>query len=237
MTELSPPRPFIRIRGRSFVALVLAPERPVADWLAGLDDQLQRSPGFFDGRPVVVDLTGLPVAESDVPGLITALESRDIRIIGVEGADDSWPGDEVWGRPPMSATRADRLIEIPDETAAAAPAPPPDPEPATLLLDHSIRSGQSVTHLAGDVVIIGSVASGAEVVAGGSIHIYGALRGRALAGLAGHPGSRIFCRRMEAELLAIDGLYRVADDMDPALRRRSVQTWRQDDTLFMAAFD
>ncbi len=223
--------PFIRVRGRSFLALVLAPVPPLGDWLEALDDQMQRSASFFDGRPVVVDLSAVPVASEDVPALIAALQARDIRIIGVEGADQSWPGDAVWGRPPMALARADRMLDVEDETPV-----PPVPEPAALLIDRPVRSGQSVIFERGDLTIVGSVASGAEVIAGGSIHVYGTLRGRAVAGLAGH-GGRIFCRRMEAELLAIDGVYKTADAMDPSLRSRAVQVWLQNDDLCMAALD
>ena len=77
----------------------------------------------------------------------------------------------------------------------------------------------------GDVTVIGSVASGAEVFAGGSVHVYGTLRGRVVAGFTGNPAARVFCRRLEAELVAIDGVYRTADDMDAALRGRAVQAW------------
>ena len=77
----------------------------------------------------------------------------------------------------------------------------------------------------GDVTVVGSVASGAEIMAGGSIHIYGTLRGRAIAGLAGNPRARIFCSKLEAELLAIDGMYQTAEDMEPDCAGRSVQAW------------
>jgi septum site-determining protein MinC len=86
------------------------------------------------------------------------------------------------------------------------------------------------------VTVVGSVASGAEVIAGGSIHIYGSLRGRAMAGSTGNARARIFCRKIEAELLAIDGLYKTADDIDASLRRRPVQAWLEGDALMMAAF-
>ncbi|MEJ1977026.1 MAG: septum site-determining protein MinC [Acetobacteraceae bacterium] len=98
-----------------------------------------------------------------------------------------------------------------------------------------MRSGQSILFEKGDVTILGSVSSGAEVVAGGSIHVYGTLRGRAIAGLTTRASARIFCQRMEAELLAIDGVYKTADDMDQSLRNRAVQAWLQGDTLMMAA--
>ena len=87
------------------------------------------------------------------------------------------------------------------------------------------------------MVIVGSVAWGAEIVAGGSIHIYGALRGRAIAGLSGTGGARIFCRKLEAELLAIEGVYRTAEDVDPALHGKSVQARLEGETMIIAALD
>ena len=94
-------------------------------------------------------------------------------------------------------------------------------ESPSLLIDQPVRSGQSIVFEKGDVTIVGSVASGAEVIAGGSIHVYGTLRGRAIAGLAGNTRARIFCRRLEAELLAIDGVYQTADDMDAQPARQA----------------
>ena len=77
----------------------------------------------------------------------------------------------------------------------------------------------------GDVTVLGSVGSGAEIVAGGSIHIYGALRGRAMAGVKGNPAARIYCQKIEAELLAIDGYYQTAEDISAMLRNRPAQAW------------
>ena len=89
----------------------------------------------------------------------------------------------------------------------------------------------------GDVTVVGSVASGAEIVAGGSIHIYGALRGRAMAGAAGNARARIFCSKIEAELLAIDGLYKTADEIDPDLRGRPIQAWLEGHAIRVVALD
>jgi len=93
----------------------------------------------------------------------------------------------------------------------------------SLIVDHSVRSGQIIDYPQGDVTVVGSVSSGAEIVAGGSIHVYGTLRGRALAGTAGDPTARIFCRKFRPELLAINGSYRRADDFAAELWDRTVQ--------------
>jgi septum site-determining protein MinC len=219
------------------MALVLAPETPLPTWLIALDAQIERSPSFFDNRPVVLDLAGLPREQPDIEGLMGQLETRGIRVIGTEGAHPSWRGVETWGRPLPSGGRATRDVAPPDETPRRPAAPEPAAEPSGLLIDHPIRSGQSVVFEKGDVTVVGSVASGAEVIAGGSVHIYGALRGRAIAGFAGNPRARIFCRRLDAELLAIDGVYQTADDMDASLRQRAVQAWLEGETMRITALD
>src|SRR5689334_6175081 len=203
------------------MALVLAPEPPVEDWLDALDSQIKRSPSFFDGRPVVLDLGALPIEQPNVADLLHTLHDRGIRIIGTEGAHPSWQGLEPWAPLHANSTRPARAIDVPDEPRTAAPSH----DTTSLLIDQPVRSGQSIVFEKGDVTIVGSVASGAEVLAGGSIHIYGALRGRAIAGLTGNTRARIFCRKLEAELLAIDGVYQTADDMSAALRGKPVQAW------------
>src|SRR5207244_10833764 len=97
--------------------------------------------------------------------------------------------------------------------------------PTACLLQAPVLSGQAVMFPEGDGHVLGSVGSGAEVVAGGSIHIYGALRGRAMAGVNGHASARIYCQKIEAELLAIDGFYQTAEELDEALRNRPAQAW------------
>ena len=94
---------------------------------------------------------------------------------------------------------------------------------AALLVNEPVRSGQSIIYPHGDVIVVGSVASGAEIIAGGSIHVYGCLRGRAFAGTNGNTNARIFCSKFDAEMMVIDGLYKTADDFDLALRGTSVQ--------------
>ncbi|GGD02938.1 septum site-determining protein MinC [Aureimonas glaciei] len=227
----------VRLRGRSFLALVLSPELPFRDWLASLDDLAARSTGFFLGRPIVLDVAGLKITKEDLSGLIAQLASRNVRIMGIEGAASSLLGP---GMPPeMRGGRAAGDI-VPDETPTEADAgkpqvvgsPPIVPVlQGSLVIDSPVRSGQSIVFPEGDVTILGSVASGAEVIAGGSIHVYGSLRGRALAGSAGQPTARIFCRKLEAELIAIDGLYKTAEDIEARFIGQSVQAWLDGDEL------
>jgi septum site-determining protein MinC len=169
------------------------------------------------------------------------LAERGIRIIGLDGAepqqlDPSLPPLLKGGRPaadvPANETGSAQLSA--GEPAAA----PPRNEPSSLLIESPIRSGQSVVFPYGDLTVLGAVSSGAEVIAAGSIHIYGTLRGRAMAGAMGNNAkARIFCSRNEAELIAIDGYYRTAEDMAPELRSRPVQCWLDDRMLQITALD
>ena len=237
---LTKPRP-IRLKGRSFLALSLAPELPFEDWLVGLDDLADRSAGFFLRRPVVLDLTGLDIDKAELRKLIYELGQRNVRIMGVEGARNSLLGPDMppamsEGRPaadfePPAESDADEAPAAPAAEAVAAAAPVAVQATGSLVVTEPVRSGQSVFFPEGDVTIVGSVASGAEVVAGGSIHVYGTLRGRALAGTNGNGAARIFCRRLEAELMAVDGFYLTAEDMEPDLRGRAVQAWLEGDAL------
>lgn len=210
------------------------PDPPLEAWLEQLDAQLVRAPQFFQGRAVMLDFAALPGQEDRYPGLVAEMGRRGIRVVGVEGADMSRFGDAM---PPVLG--GGRHVSVTGDEPALPEAKPP--EPPALLVDRPVRSGQSVSFPGGDVTIVGSVASGSEVIAGGSIHVYGTLRGRAIAGLLGPgPGGarpRIFCRRLKAELLAIDGVYKTADEMDPALQDRAVQVWLNGDELAIAALD
>jgi septum site-determining protein MinC len=219
----------MRFRGRSYMAFALTPEPPIADWLAEIDAWMRSSAGFFVGRPAVLDLAAVSLSSAGIAHLISELEGRDIRILGIEGADAAALGP---GLPPvLKGGRAANPPEAPGGTAATAAEAK---ETHSLLVDAPVRSGQSVVFPTGDVTVLGSIASGAEVAAGGSVHVYGTLRGRALAGCNGNRTARILCRKLEAELLAIDGYYQAADDISPALRGRPVQAWL-DETMVKVA--
>jgi septum site-determining protein MinC len=234
MTQLLTDARSIRIKGRSFLAVMLSPDLPLDDWLVRLDDLAARSAGFFLGRPVVLDITDLAIDRTQLKELIAELGQRNVSIMGIEGGRPSILGP---GMPP--ALKGGRPVSDFEMTSHEAPvevARKPDAIETrqslqSLIIREPVRSGQSVIFPEGDVTVIGSVASGSEVIAGGSIHIYGTLRGRAMAGSLGNTSARIFCRKLEAELVAIDGIYKMAEDMEPSLRGQAVQLWLDDDAI------
>jgi len=225
-TEREPKSQQVRLRGRSYVAFVFTPVVPIVDWLSEIDATVARSPGFFAGKPIVLDLSAVDLSRPAISHLLLSLEKRNIRVLGIEGVDATVLASNM---PPLLAGGRSCVVPQPGPEKAdpvAVPAPP-----TSLLLDHPIRSGQSIVFPDGDVTVVGSVSSGAEIVAGGSIHIYGTLRGRAMAGINGNSAARIYCQKIEAELLAIDGFYRTAEEFDAALRNRPAQAWLDGETL------
>jgi septum site-determining protein MinC len=182
---------------------------------------------------VVLDLSAVTLTSSAIAHLLSELGTRGVRIMGLEGVGPEKLGPNL---PPL--VNGGRPAPVEAVGARSQPTPPaPQRAPASLVVDSAIRSGQAIFHPDGDVTVLGSVGSGAEVMAGGSIHIYGTLRGRAMAGTSGNRQARIFCRHLEAELLAIDGCYRTAEDLDVELRTKPIQAWLADETLFIAAID
>jgi septum site-determining protein MinC len=229
------------------MALIVSPESPLANWFSALDQQMQRSAGFFTDRPVVANLAGALGAEEGPEAILDALDERSLRVIGIEGIDPALLAGTRWERLPKLAQgrdsdrdRSDRTIPLPGDpetTASEAAATPPPPPVASLLIDRPVRSGQSIIFEDGDITVIGSVASGAEIIAGGSIHVYGALRGRAIAGLRSGASARIFCQKLVAELVAIDGLYYTPEHWGEGLHGRSVQIRLEQGALKLSALD
>lgn len=245
VTTETRPRSSLKLRGRSFLALVLRPETPLRNWFAEVDGWLTRSPKFFAGKPLVLDVSGLGLTQKEFMGLLAELDTRKINILGLEGAEPEWLGE---GMPPLlTGGRAIGQPGAPDDplipSAAPTPAAPPMVQQApakpasSMLVQSPVRSGQTIINEDGDVTVVGSVASGAEIVAAGSIHIYGTLRGRALAGIFGDEKARIFCHRLEAELIAINGYYKVADELEPHVQKRSVHARLEHGAVQIAALD
>ncbi len=226
------PSQSFRLLGRSVLAMAMAPEQPLATWFRELDGLMEGSPGFFSGRPIILDAAKMPRQSEELRNVISDLASRGIRVMALEGADGI---DLTPDLPPMVSGGRDSGAIVPTADSALPTTTNEDRPHGTdvLLIDQPVRSGQTVFYK-GDVTVVGSVSSGAEIIAGGSIHIYGALRGRAMAGSIGDEGARIFCSRLEAELIAINGLYQTAEEMPTRLRGRPVQVRLRGEAISMA---
>ena len=146
------------------------------------------------------------------------------------GAGATGPGQQAAAETPGKKAAAGAA---PAETAAAAPAPAAAATPVEpgLMQTAPVRSGQQVYAQNRDLTVCATVGAGAEVIADGSIHIYGALRGRALAGASGLTSARIFCRDFNAELVAVAGTYKVLEEVPKHLIGKSVQIWLENERL------
>lgn len=225
----------LQVRGRSFTAVVLRlVGAPDASFFEALDTLMRQAPHFFVNAPLVLDVEQAREL-GDKAGfvkLVRALRARKLFAVGIQGATPE-QGVAAFGAGLItlqggreaSLDRGARPVPVEAKAPAAA-----EPAPSLLITD-PVRSGQRIFADRGDLIVMAPVSSGAELIAHGNIHIYGPLRGRALAGVNGDRTARIFCQSLEAELIAIAGLYRTSDDLGPAVRKHRVQTFLQDDTL------
>jgi septum site-determining protein MinC len=221
MNAHATPAQALNFRARSLLAFVLEPSEPVADWFASLDAWLVRSPTFFASKPVILEMAGINLGLKEYRNLLSNLALRHIRVMGVENASNALVGPHL--PPVVTGGRTVNAQTAVEESAPAAPAPTRTEKAGSLIIEGNVRSGQSVAHPDGDVTIVGRVASGAEIIAGGSVHVYGALQGRVIAGISGSASARIFCTEARAELICIGGVYITAEDMNPQLEGRSLE--------------
>src|SRR6185312_16985810 len=141
-TQSEPTRQQVRLRGRSYVAFVFAPAVPIVDWLSEIDQTLARSPGFFVGKPVVLDLSAVDISRPAISHLLLSLEKRNIRVLGIEGVA---PTSLAANMPPLlSGGRSCAVAQPAREAEAKGEAKQEPAAPTSLLLDSPVRSGQSI---------------------------------------------------------------------------------------------
>lgn len=219
-----------QLRGHSFTMMVLRVTDPTsADFFPLLNGKVRQAPNFFRHAPVILDFEDcrLPEGGIDLPAFLERVRETHLIPLGfVGGAPELRQAAAALGLVAMPAGRSERKpAEAAPERAAVAPIEPAIEvahRPA-LVIREPVRSGQQIYAEKTDLIITASVGYGAEVLADGNIHIYGALRGRALAGISGDEGARIFCQSLEAELVSIAGLYQVSEDIDKAMIRKATQ--------------
>jgi septum site-determining protein MinC len=225
----------MNFRARSLLAFVLEPTEPLAEWFAALDAWLARSPNFFATKPVILEMAMLEPGLKEYRDLLADLARRRIRVMAVENVG---PALILPHLPPV--VTGGRLVSTPatpDEETPPAIGPTSAEKTGSLTIDGNVRSGQSIFHPEGDVIVVGRVASGAEIVAGGSVHVYGVLQGRVIAGISGSPSARVFCTEARAELISIGGVYVTAETMSPRVEGRSLEVRLADDELKLRVMD
>lgn len=210
-----------------------------------LKEKIDQAPSFFINSPVVLDLQELKQAELDLKRLVKEISDLKMCVSGVRGGSPELHALASECGLAVLAIGATKLVE-PATTSEQINLPeakkdtedePQEPEPADVIMFTSetmtmpIRSGQRRYTRHGDLIALAQVSEGAELMADGNIHIYGTLRGRALAGVQGDTSARIYCRNLQAELVAIAGHYLVSEDIDDQYLNQPVQIYLTDQTL------
>lgn len=228
----------------------------VAQLAAEMRDRVQRAPNLFARAAVVLDFGGLSKTPTydEAHALVDGLREAGVLPVALAyGTKEIEALSQQLGLPLLAKFRA-QYERIDGDAAPAQPAPEParakasEPAPAAakpaaasaspgLIQRAPVRSGQQVYADNRDLTVLSAVGAGAEVIADGSIHIYGPLRGRALAGAQGNEDARIFCREFHAELVAVAGHYKVLEDIPKELRGKAVQVWLEQGQLKLAALD
>ncbi len=215
MTSASP----IDLKGSLFTLSVLKLlDSDLAHCVNALATRIAQAPRFFEGAPLVVDVATLADASLDFHALRQQLQQLGLVPVAITGAsNDQREAARASGWSLLSGSGSSRQAAASSEreapaTSTEAKQPEHQPSP-TQVYEGQVRSGQQIYAKDGDLVIIGSVGNGAEVLADGSIHIYGTLRGRAIAGAKGNTQARIFCHNLQPELVAICGTYWLSSAM------------------------
>ncbi|MDP3846534.1 MAG: septum site-determining protein MinC [Pseudomonas sp.] len=180
-----------------------------------LASKVSQAPNFFSNTPLVLALDKLPDGEGDLDlsELMTICRQHGLSTLAIRAsrAEDIAAAQAI-ALPvlPPSGAR-ERPIEL---AGAKEPEKPPEPQlQPSKIITTPIRGGQQVYAQGGDLIVLAPVSAGAELLADGNIHVYGPMRGRALAGIKGDRSARIFCQQLGAELLSIAGHYKVAEDL------------------------
>lgn len=206
--------------------------------LAAVDAHMARAPAMFADMPVALDLDALdplPGTEA-LEKVLAGLRARKLAPTALRAGEavDATLAERL-GLGLLPGDGGDSGAQTNGGSGRAAASR--EPAPSTRYINRPVRSGQQVYARGGDLVILGAVGAGAEVLADGCVHVYGALNGRAGAGVQGDETARIFCQQFNAELVSIAGCYRVGDELPDGQRGRPAQVRLEDASLVIADLD
>ncbi len=232
------PTPAIKLKAGAFTLPLLRLLGTDMDAVANeLSAKAEQTPQFFRDTPVVIDLKSLsqPDASVEFPILVGLLRGYGMIPVGIWGGTKSQ----------NAAARGMELAILPDAlvrqrpTAQSAESKAPQQSASqtiTKCVNRPVRSGQRIYAPGGDLVILSHVSSGGEVMADGNLHIYGSLRGRAMAGVKGNEQAHIFCQSFQPELVAVAKRYRISDQFDGDLIGKATHIYLKDRKLRMESF-
>ncbi|GAA6135683.1 septum site-determining protein MinC [Oceaniserpentilla sp. 4NH20-0058] len=188
--------------------------------VSDLQQRLAKAPQLLKNAPIVIELPNQPISLEWSEELITELKVLGFIPVGLRCQQEQHKVAEHLNLPLFN------------DSPKANKTKPPQSTPAKLV-KQAVRSGQQVINPEGDLVVFGNVGQGAEVLASGSIHIYGTLYGRALAGINGDTTASITCQKLESELLAIAGQYQVSEDVANEHRQQTCHIFLKDERLII----
>ncbi len=206
-----------------------------------LKEKIAQAPEFFRNSPLLVDLQTLNSHDLEIDPLeiVQLLRKYDFLSIGIRGGTDLQNKAAIKGNVAVHSSRSSQVSNKPQHPPKNILPDPPDQGSGSTeqplenkLITQPVRSGQRV-YAKGDLIITATVSAGAEIMAEGNIHVYGSLRGRALAGVQGNTSSRIFCSDLLAELVSIAGNYQVSDELEESIRHKPVQIYLQNQSLII----
>jgi len=223
----------LELKGNLLTVMILRLfDANIANITTQLAEKIAQAPDFFQYAPLIIDLQSLPDNDLDLPYIIGLVKTHGFMPIAIRGGHEKHremaiaQGLGLFPNVPVKPTR----------TRAEKPISSPSSLP-TKVVTQPIRSGQQVVALKGDLVILSTVSPGAEVLAQRHIHVYGTLRGRALAGVNGDKEARIFCQSFDAELVSIAGHYQLNEQLEDNMRGRPTQIYLEDEMLKIQTLD
>lgn len=220
-----------KVKGRLYTLTVLQVlhANPIlfGDYLV---EVTSKAPKLFENTPMVLDFSSIQNEPIDLQGFCQQLREHHIHLVAIQGGDSHLQTMALAnGLALIGGSSSQDKVLVQDIPTAIEPSAINN---KTKLITTPVRSGQQVVSKGGDLIIVASVSHGAELLADGNIHVYGALRGRALAGIDGNKQARIFCQSLDAELVSIAGFYRLRDSIAPP--EGPCQLFLQDDLIQIA---
>lgn len=203
-----------------------------------LTGRVASAPLFFQRTGACLDLTALgrePQLE-EIRAVIDAVRRAGMLPVGLVGGSAAVEALSAALELPVLAPFRPQAQTLPVVPVVQPPAERAEPGIPALMQHQPIRSGQRVYARSRDLVVTSTIGAGAEAIADGCVHVYGALRGRAVAGARGDTSSRVFCQEFHAELVSVAGVFRVFETLPPELAGKPVQAWLDGDNLRFAPF-
>jgi septum site-determining protein MinC len=237
---VSSQRPVLELKSSSLtVPLLVLGKYDLHEISEQLALKVQQAPEFFKNSPLVIDLQALvkDTDDVDLKLLVEIIRKQKLIPIGVRGGSKEQNKSALeLGIPvqSVSSTEDSRALPEPQKIESIAVTEPEvdtdTDQNKTQIITQPVRSGQRI-YSYGDLIVLSQVSPGSEIMAEGNIHVYGSLRGRALAGVQGDDNSRIFCSDLRAELVSIDGNYKISDDLNDIAPGQPVQLYLKDQNL------